>query len=116
MDENKIPSSNPYDSHFNLPQTVNTIVMDSKKLDVDGRGERPQLARPSPKRETNSAAVLTSMISYICSVSPLNHRCPNDLRPHVQVQLNGVPVDFLIDTGASLSVISEEIYSSIENY
>ena len=83
---------------------------------MDGRSERLQLARPSTKRETNSASVLTSMISYICSVSPLTHRCPNDLRPHVQVQLNGVPVDFLIDTGASLSVISEEIYSSMENY
>ena len=59
---------------------------------------------------------MTNMISYICSVSPLNHRHPNDLRPHVEVLLNGVPVDFLIDTGASLSVILEEIYSSIENY
>ena len=33
MDENKIPSSAPYDPHFNLPQTggsLSTIAMDSK--------------------------------------------------------------------------------------
>ena len=94
---------------------MNTIVMDSKKLDVDGldvdgQSGRPQPARPSPKREANSAAAVSNLISYICSVSPLNHRRPNDLRHHVQVLLNGIPVDFLIDTCASLSVISEEIY------
>ena len=83
---------------------------------MDGQSGRPQPARPSPKRETNSATTMTNMISYICSVSPLNHRHPSDLRPHVEVLLNGVSVDFLIDTGASLSVISEEIFSSISNY
>ena len=81
---------------------------------MGGRSGRPQPALLSPRREANSAATVSNMISFICSVSPLNHRCPNDLRPHVQVLLNGIPVDFLIDTGASLSVISEEIYSSIE--
>ena len=56
------------------------------------------------------------MIAYICSVAPLNQRSPHDSRPHVEVQLNGVTVNFLIDTGASLSVISEEIYRSIPDY
>ena len=83
---------------------------------MGGRSGRPQPALSSPRGETNSAVTVSNMISFICSVSPLNHRRPNDLRPHVQVLLNGIPVDFLIDTGASLSVISEEIYSSIEDY
>ena len=80
------------------------------------RSGRPQPALSTPRREANSAATVSNMISFSCSVSLLNHRRPNDHRPHVQVLLNGIPVDFLIDTGASLSVISEEIYSSIEDY
>ena len=83
---------------------------------MGGRSGRPQPALSSPRGETNSAITVSNMISFICSVSPLNHRRPNDLRAHVQVLLNGIPVDLLIDTGASLSIISEEIYSSIENY
>ena len=83
---------------------------------MDGQSGRLQPARPSPKRETNSATTMTNMISYVCFVSPLNHRHPSDLRPHVEVLLNGVSVDFLIDTGASLSVISEEIFSPISYY
>ena len=82
---------------------------------MGGRSGRPQPALSSPRRETNSAVTVSNMISFICSVSPLNHR-PNDQRPHVQVLLNGIPVDFLIDTDASLSVISEEIFTSIEDY
>ena len=49
-------------------------------------------------------------------MSPLNQRFPGDSRPHVEVLLNGVSVDFLIATGTSLSVISEEIYKSIPNH
>ena len=54
------------------------------------------------------------MIAYICSVAPLNQRSPHDSRPHVEVHLNGISLDFLIDTGASLSVISEEIQDNAE--
>ena len=49
-------------------------------------------------------------------MAPLNQRSPNDSRPHVEVLMNGVSVDFLIDTGASLSVISEEIFRSIPDF
>ena len=49
-------------------------------------------------------------------MAPLNQRSPHDSRPHIEVHLNGIKVDFLIDTGASLSVISEEIYRSIPEY
>ena len=56
------------------------------------------------------------MIAYICSVAPLNQRSPHDSRPQIEQLLNGISVDFLIDTGASLSVISEEIYRSIPDF
>ena len=49
-------------------------------------------------------------------MAPLNQRSPHDSRPHIEVHLNGIKVDFLIDTGASLSVISEEIYRSIPEH
>ena len=59
---------------------------------------------------------VSNMISYICSVAPLNQHSPHDSRLHIEVHLNGIKVDFLIDTGAFLSVISEEIYRSIPEY
>ena len=84
-----------------------------KKLEFDGAGRQPQPFRPSKKKECqNAATTVSNMISYICSVAPLNQRSPHDSRPHIEVHLNGIKVDFLIDTGASLSVISEEIYRS----
>ena len=46
----------------------------------------------------------------------MNQLYPGYSRPDVEVLLNSVSVDFLLDTGALQSDISEEIYKSIPNY
>ena len=59
-----------------------------------------------------------SMIDYICQVFALPKSCEStrDGRPHVQGDLNGVSVYFLVDTGASVSVVSEGVYRSIQGH
>ena len=45
----------------------------------------------------------------------LHGKLIGDYRPHVEVYINGVCVRFLIDTGASVAVISEDIFSRIKD-
>ena len=56
-----------------------------------------------------------NIICYLCSIAVLHGKFTGDYRPHVEVYINGVCVKFLIDTGASVSVISEDIFSRIKD-
>ena len=59
-----------------------------------------------------------NMISYVCHVFALPISCiaTRDGRPHVRVELNGLNVNFLVDSGASVSCIAESIYEQINGY
>ena len=56
-----------------------------------------------------------NIIYYLCSISVLHGKFIGDYRPHVEVYINGVCVRFLIDTGASVSVISRDIFDRIKD-
>ena len=59
---------------------------------------------------------MVNMIMYLCSMftaadfSPM----PGDKRPHLRGSLNNYEADFLVDTGAAVSVVSEALFNNIK--
>ena len=86
-----------------------------------GSAKKLDLARSSPQpprlRHEISLHPVVSFVMYVCSLFalPSSTASTRDGRPHIFGKVEDVDTDFLVDTGASVTVISETILASSQS-
>ena len=65
-------------------------------------------ATPPTLRSKLNTNPIVSALYYVCSLLAMTPDEMLDTRPHLQGTLEGSDTNFLIDTGAAISCISEE--------
>ena len=59
---------------------------------------------------------VSSLLQYVCNVcAVLRPTASGDLRPHVDGIFNGIKVSCLLDSGANISIVSEQFFNLIPN-
>ena len=73
-------------------------------------------ATPPTLRSKLNTNPIISAIYYVCSLLAMTPDDMLDSRPHLQGTLEGSDTNFLINTGAAISCISEEKFRSLANH
>ena len=70
----------------------------------------PTMKLPSYADENQQ---LLSVIDRVCSVFAVPATSDTDARPHIKGSIEGKAATFLVDTGAGISCLSEEMFQNI---
>ena len=77
-----------------------------------------EVPQPPRLRHEISLHPVVSFVMYVCSLFalPSSTASTRDGRPHIFGKVQDVDTDFLVDTGASVTVISETLFRRLPNH